>query len=238
MEEIFMSNNHDESTLNRELLIAEMGGIPVDDLSHACHVAHLSHELFLLTFPLHGYGVAEERLLRSAALLHDAGIMVSHKHHHKKTLQIIAETPITGLTDAERMEVACIARYHRKTLPQRQHRIYRDLPRLARQRVDELGGILRLADAFDYEHDGRVMNLFGHVLAIPDKTHVVTIHARHRIDDKVTVERILERTHEKRTMFERTFHCRVSIIPEYVPEPLRNRMPLTHTDVIAYLAHN
>lgn len=195
-------------------VIASMGGIPVDDLAHALHVAHLANELFQLTWPLHGLGPHEAALVRRAALLHDAGLLVSYRGHHKQSLRLIMEGSLPDLTAAEQAEVACIARYHRKALPYKRHPVYRDLDRVARRRVEELGGILRLADAFDYEHDGGVVQLQGHVLSAADQPVHVLIRAMHRITDHEALQRVMRQAHEKRDLFERTFQCRVSISPE------------------------
>lgn len=199
-----------------EALAALMGGIPVDDLTHARHVMQLSLDLFQITWPLHGLGPAEAELLRRAALLHDAGILISYRGHHKESLRLIQQAALPGLTDAEQMEVACIARYHRKALPSKRHEVYGDLPRSERQRVDELGGILRLADAFDYEHDGGVSHLYGHVLATPGRSSHVLIRASHHITDHAMLTRVMDQARKKSDLFERALQCRVSISPEMV----------------------
>ena len=191
-----------------------MGGIPVDDVPHARHVAQLAEELFTLTWPLHGCGPHELDLLMHAALLHDAGILVAYHQHHKESLRLIKAAVLPGLNAQEQDVVACIARYHRKALPQKRHAIYRDLSRVARQQVAELGGILRLADAFDYAHDGGVSHLQGLVLSASGEPTHVLIRVCHHISDHETLRWVMDRAHEKRDLFERAFHCRISISPE------------------------
>ncbi len=191
-----------------------MGGIEVDDLAHALHVASLADDLFHLSWPLHGMGEHEAGLLRRGALLHDAGIMIAYRGHHKESLRLIEQGTFDGLSRDEKLMVACIARYHRKALPKKRHRVYGDLPRALRQQIDELGGILRLADAFDYEHDGGVARLVGHVMSASEMPVHVVIRAVHHYDDHETVAEILARADYKRDLFERAFHCRVSIAPE------------------------
>jgi exopolyphosphatase/guanosine-5'-triphosphate,3'-diphosphate pyrophosphatase len=191
-----------------------MGGIVVDDLPHARHVAQLAQELFNVTWPMHGFGPKEMELLMRAALLHDAGILVNYRAHHKESLRLIEAATLPGLSKQEQNEVACIARYHRRSLPEKHHAVYRDLSRVARQRVAELGGILRLADAFDYAHDGGVGHLLGLVLSASGEPTRVLIRVCHHIGDHRTLRWVMERAHEKRDLFERAFHCRVSISPE------------------------
>jgi exopolyphosphatase/pppGpp-phosphohydrolase len=207
------SSLHQDASLG-EALVALMGGIPVDDLAHAQHVMQLALDLFQITWPLHGFGPGEAELLRRAALLHDAGILISFRGHHKASLRLIQHATLPGLTTAAQMEVACIARYHRKALPRKSHAVYGDLSRSERQRVDELGGILRLADAFDYEHDAGVSHLSGHVLATPGKASHVLIHAGHHITDHAVLKRVMEQARKKSDLFERALQCRVSISPE------------------------
>jgi exopolyphosphatase/pppGpp-phosphohydrolase len=188
-----------------------MGGIVVDDLPHAQHVAQLALDLFQITWPLHGFGRGEAALLRRAALLHDAGVSVSYRGHHKESLHLIMQANMPDLTAEEQKEVACIGRYHRKSFPKKRHAVYGDLDRAARRRVSELGGILRLADAFDYGHDSGVTHLYGHVLSTPGKPVQVMIHAGHHIDNEALLDRVQEQALKKRDLFEHAFHCRVNI---------------------------
>ena len=64
---------------------------------------------------------AQRLLLQVAALLHDVGIYVSLRSHHKHTQYILAASQIFGLSDEETAIVANIARYHRGALPQKTH---------------------------------------------------------------------------------------------------------------------
>jgi exopolyphosphatase/pppGpp-phosphohydrolase len=213
------SERSDRHLLADQELTYYMGGLPVDDLPHARRVAHLAQELFYVTWPMHGFGPRELDLLERAALLHDAGILVAYRGHHKESLRLIRDAMLPGLSEEERDEVACIARYHRKALPHKGHAIYRSLSRAARQRVAELGGILRLADAFDYTHDGGVDHLTGHVLSAEGKPAHVLIRASHHFGDHAMLREVMQRAYVKRDLFERALHCRVSISPELTAPP-------------------
>jgi len=125
------NEGNDHRQIDNELAFT-MGGVPVDDLNHARHVAFLAGELFAITWPLHGFGEDAARLLHRAALLHDAGILVAYHGHHKESQRLILRANLPGVSEAERAEVASIARYHRKALPHRDHPIYRDMSKLAR----------------------------------------------------------------------------------------------------------
>ena len=89
------------------------------DQKHAEKVAELALSLFDQTEPLHGLGKQERIYLEAAALLHDIGYFISMQKHHKHSHYIIANSEIVGLSPAERLVVAGIARYHRKADPRR-----------------------------------------------------------------------------------------------------------------------
>ena len=107
----------------------------------------------------HGLGERQRLLLQVAALLHDVGIYVSLRSHHKHTQYILAASQIFGLSDEETAIVANIARYHRGALPQKTHLPYVALDREDRITVDKLAAILRIANALDAEHVQKVRGL-------------------------------------------------------------------------------
>jgi len=122
------------------------------DRAHGQHVEMLATELFDLLRDEHGLGDRERLLLRVASLLHDIGIYVSLRAHHKHSQYLLSASQIFGLTDDETAVVANIARYHRRGLPQNSHPPYAALDRQDRLIVDKLAAILRLANALDAEH--------------------------------------------------------------------------------------
>ena len=89
------------------------------DREHAHHVALLANRLFDDLREEHGLGDRERLLLQVAALLHDVGVYVSLRAHHKHSQYILAASQIFGLSDDETAVVSNIARYHRRGLPQR-----------------------------------------------------------------------------------------------------------------------
>ena len=89
------------------------------DREHGRHVAMLAMRLFDVLRDEHGLGERHRLLLQVAALLHDVGIYVSLRAHHKHSQYMLAASQIFGLSDEETAIVANIARYHRGALPQR-----------------------------------------------------------------------------------------------------------------------
>jgi exopolyphosphatase/guanosine-5'-triphosphate,3'-diphosphate pyrophosphatase len=126
------------------------------DEAHHRQVARLSLSLFDQLEPLHGMGARERRMLLVAAALHDVGVFISYRRHHKHSLYIIYNSDLPGISDVDRPMTALVARYHRRATPREDHYLFRDLDDGARTVVARLASILRLADALDREHLQRV----------------------------------------------------------------------------------
>jgi exopolyphosphatase/guanosine-5'-triphosphate,3'-diphosphate pyrophosphatase len=107
----------------------------------------------------HGLRDRHRLLLQVASLLHDVGIYVSLRAHHKHSQYILSASQIFGLSDEETAIVANIARYHRRAVPQDTHLPYVALDREDRLVVDKLAAILRVANALDAEHAQKVRDL-------------------------------------------------------------------------------
>jgi exopolyphosphatase/guanosine-5'-triphosphate,3'-diphosphate pyrophosphatase len=129
------------------------------DLKHAHRVAYLAQQMFDELRPLHSLGGEHRRLLTAAALLHDIGYFVSHTDHHKHSCYLIQHSELTGFTASEIQVIANVARYHRDTLPRAKHPDYAALPAADRELVRKLAALLRVADALDRDHQGRVRGL-------------------------------------------------------------------------------
>lgn len=91
------------------------------------------------------------------ALLHDVGKVKGNKGHAKRSLQLIGGhgTPL-GLTAQTMQRAALLARFHSGALPRKGHKLLRDLLGSERRNVIRLAAILRLANALDADHEGRV----------------------------------------------------------------------------------
>jgi len=126
------------------------------DLKHARKVAVFARDLFQVLAPWHKLEPEQGRLLEAAALLRDVGHAINDMSHHKHSQYIVANSDLAGFTDSERLEVAMLCRYHRKSMPTPRHGEFQALS-LERQRVLLLlAPILRIADALDRSRDQRV----------------------------------------------------------------------------------
>lgn len=184
------------------------GGLYVEDWPHARQVEHLASELFTATRPLHLLGDNAQRLLARAAFLHNTGMLIERRRHHKHSYQLIKEAPIPDFTEAERHEIACIARYHRRALPSTSHEEYAMLNRAARKRVLALSALMRIANALDYNHDGRVLHLSVDPEHCNPETWIITLQARPLAE----LDLEIEHAYEKADLFEKVFKHKLCLI--------------------------
>ena len=184
------------------------GGLLVEDWPHARQVERLSTELFYATRPLHQLDDQALRLLERAAFLHNTGMMIESRRHHKHSFRLIKETNLPDFTGKERHEIACIARYHRRALPSTSHEEFAELSRRARKRVSALAALLRIADALDYSHDGRVLQLAPVRKLCNDSTWTIALEIRPLAD----LDAELEHAYEKADLFEKTFKRKLQLL--------------------------
>jgi exopolyphosphatase/guanosine-5'-triphosphate,3'-diphosphate pyrophosphatase len=146
-----------------------------EEPSHSDQVCRLALELFDALRKWHGLEPRRRELLQSAALLHDIGWSQTPdgKGHHKLSARMIAEYNWRALATEEVEIVAQVARYHRKAIPEKGHAAFHALSRTAQEKVMILGGILRVADAFDRTHTGRIEKIVS--AAVTDDTLLIRV---------------------------------------------------------------
>src|SRR5437588_11484527 len=184
------------------------GGLLVEDWPHARQVMRLSVMLFHATEALHQLDADALRLLERAAFLHNTGMMIEVRRHHKHSFRLISETPLPDFTEEERHEIACIARYHRRALPSLSHEEFATLSRSARKRVSALAALVRIADALDWSHDGRVQRLSATEELCDDRTWTVFLWVRPLAD----LDDELEHAYAKADLFEKVFKRKLQFL--------------------------
>lgn len=103
---------------------------------------------------------SEKKYLESAALLHDIGYFKEAKGHNKHSMKMIVKEGLKEFSPMETKIIACIARYHRGSLPDKEeHEIYNTLEKHERKIVKRLGGILKLADGLDKAHKSIIKSI-------------------------------------------------------------------------------
>ena len=126
---------------------------------HSSHVQRLSLILFDALAVRLGLDRSDRVTLADAALLHDAGYHISYERHHKHSYHLVLHADLLGMSPAEQVVVANVARYHRGSPPKRKHGNYGPLDRTLRRRIKRLASILRVADGFDRGHVGAVTDV-------------------------------------------------------------------------------
>jgi HD superfamily phosphodiesterase len=138
------------------------------DFAHSERVARFALELYdgLVASGLFGVGpvAAQNRdganlreTLYASALLHDVGKSKGNKGHHKESQELIHQhgTPL-GWKAENLKRAALVARFHCGALPARNGTGLRDLLPEEQKAIIRLAAVLRLANALDSAHDGRV----------------------------------------------------------------------------------
>lgn len=168
--------------------------------AHALQVASLAEKIFDGLAPALKLGRNLRTLLSAAALLHDVGYQIAHESHHKHSLYLIKNSELTGFSEAERQVVANVARYHSRALPKERHPDFAVLNQWDRETVWRLGSILRVADALDRSHDGRVED----VKCVREKDSVhIQLRSSQDCENELAV------AEQKRDMFEQAFNCKL-----------------------------
>ena len=129
------------------------------DLKHAKQVASLAEGLFSQMQGVLGLKDSTLLYILPPAYLHNIGMFINNRSHHKHTEYIINSLSFFRLSSQEIKCIACIARYHRKAHPQKTHYFYGGLPLNEQLLVQKLASILRVANALDSAHKQKVKKL-------------------------------------------------------------------------------
>jgi hypothetical protein len=159
---------------------------------------------------------SEERtILQIAALAHDVGRSVGRKNSHKASSKLIRRWgPPLGLSEDTLRMAAVVARYHAGPLPRSGQKTLLGLVQSERQTVSRLAGVLRLAEAFDADHSGRI-----HGLSVQEHTGFILITAEGYVARDPLAEKIAAARH----LLETVSRCPVLVKPRAVK---RAKMPL------------
>jgi exopolyphosphatase / guanosine-5'-triphosphate,3'-diphosphate pyrophosphatase len=137
---------HDRRRASVEALVAKLDPDP----GHSSHVQALADRLFLDLMPIFELGDPERELLSYAARLHDIGLSIAEKEHHKHGAYLIQNAQLAGFWRKETEIIAQVVRFHRGKAPNlEKHEGYAQLAPWHRQVVEKVAAILRVADALD-----------------------------------------------------------------------------------------
>jgi exopolyphosphatase/guanosine-5'-triphosphate,3'-diphosphate pyrophosphatase len=139
------------------------------DAPHAYQVSQLALTLFYQLEDLHKLPEKFAAVLHAAALLHDVGLFVAYRKHHKHSYYIITSSGPITLSKSDWELAANIARYHRKAHPSPKHLPFGQLSPSQQDVVRKLSALLRIADGLDRRHESRVKEI---VCAVQKKKSV------------------------------------------------------------------
>jgi exopolyphosphatase/guanosine-5'-triphosphate,3'-diphosphate pyrophosphatase len=168
------------------------------DLRHAAHVARLATRIFDQTRDLHGLNGDSRELLHFAAILHESGMHISDRGHHRHTYYLIRHSDLRGFTEEQLLVVANVARYYRKGAPDAGDPNFAELEPEQQGRVERLSAILRIAEALDRGHRQRVRDV-----AVKTRKQKVVFIARTRADASVELSSAAKRSKYFSSLFER-----------------------------------
>ena len=148
---------------------------------HVRKVAELAGALFEGLRSLHRLPLAKGRLLEAAAYLYNIGHFVNESRHHRHSMYLVANSDLPGFQDRERMVIANLCRYHRKSMPQVSHEAFQALDPEDRNAVVLMAPLLRLAVALDQSQEQRVAR-------VETSLHDNTVEVRLFSDRDVDIE--------------------------------------------------
>jgi exopolyphosphatase/guanosine-5'-triphosphate,3'-diphosphate pyrophosphatase len=143
----------------RERSVRELAERSHYEEMHSKHVQMLALQLFDSIGQRLGCTPDDRRLLSDAALLHDIGYHISYDKHNKHSYHLIEHAELLGMTPAEQIVVANVARYHRGAEPKKKHVNYGGLEKSMRETIKRLAAILRVADGYDRGHANAVAEI-------------------------------------------------------------------------------
>ena len=170
------------------------------DERHARQVTHLAILFYRELQSEHMLPPRFELILRIAGLLHEIGLFVNNRSHHKHSMYLIMNSDLFGLSREDMLMIAMVARYHRRATPQPYHEGFATLDRDSRLAVSKLAAILRVADALDRNHMQQVRDVR---CSREESDFVVWV----RDVEDLTLERLALK--EKGSMFEEVYGLKV-----------------------------
>jgi len=127
------------------------------DLKHPSHVWMLTKTLYIGLNTITNITINPYKILKTAAMLHDIGILISYFDHHKHSSYMIANSKINGLTHKEQLMASYIAALHRKNEFKINLKLYQNLiTKQDLEIIDKLSILLRICESLDRCLNGNI----------------------------------------------------------------------------------
>jgi exopolyphosphatase/guanosine-5'-triphosphate,3'-diphosphate pyrophosphatase len=175
------------------------------DLKHAEQVRRLALQLFDKLWPYHHLDYESRTILAAAATLHDSGVLINRRGHHRHGEYLVRNSKISGLGGRIKNMTAALIRYHnRKSEPSTMHKVYASLDSEHRKAARVLSGMLRLAERLESDHSQSIAKL-----SVSGGPREVQIHVELRDNSRLDLAgierkaRLLEQELNLRLSFQR-----------------------------------
>ncbi len=134
--------------------------------AHSNHVCNMSLQLFKQLKVSHKLPRSYVKVLRTAAILHDAGLRMKYYDHHKHSKYIILNSKLYGISHKELVMAAFVAEAHKSGYVT-QESISPYISMLTEQdynAIFKLGVILKIAESFDRSMSSLITNITCDIL--------------------------------------------------------------------------
>ena len=149
----------------------------------------MTDQLFSAYKSILGLEEKDRLYLLLASYLHDIGMFLNNRSHHKHSEYLISSLNLFRLTEHEINIIACIARYHRQSSPLKTHLLYNSLASAEQISVQKLSALLRVANALDRSHKQKVKKLEVKFSASGDAAIVVYTHENFLLEKENFLEK-------------------------------------------------
>ena len=174
-----------------------------ENVVHCRQATDIALRIFDATHELHQLSEDDRDVLEAGSMLHNIGRFVGHGGHHKHSYYLIRNSEhLAGFTEQERLLIALVARYHRKSAPKPTHREFAALAPVDQRAVSILAGMLRIGIALDRTYRNVAADVAINVT--PGKVEVSVI------GDDLELE--LFAANERKSLLERSLDVEVSIV--------------------------
>lgn len=178
------------------------------DKSHAEQVKNIALIIFDKTKELEIHNMSDNKrtMLEIGAKLHDIGYFVDARGHNKHSSALIKNEDFCDIDEKQKNIIACIARYHRGSLPKQSHATFSSLSSKKQKTVQKLAGIARLADGLDSSHLSLVKDI---ELKYSAKHNILWAKV---ISKNLDFKMDLEAAIQKKDLFERAFGLQLVLL--------------------------
>jgi len=168
------------------------------DAPHCYQVSNLALSLFYQLQELHHLPEKYGGILHAAAMLHDIGLFIAYRKHHKHSYYLIKSSGPNTFNKSDIDVIANISRYHRKAHPSPKHLPFGQLAPEDQDVVRKLSALLRIADGLDRRHESRAKE----VVCSLSRSKTVSI----KVAGPTELKAEIEGAREKRKLMKEVFN--------------------------------